>query len=114
MGAEWATGVAVTALSGVGPLVRMAVSADVPGMAAWAGGALFIPSFALVLGTLSRTHRMFRAVYAALNRVAFVDYMGVVLRNGLPAGQSPLLTAGLALALPALTFAVRAVRHATR
>jgi hypothetical protein len=62
------------AAAGIGPLIRMAIAADPPGVAAWAAGALFIPSLALLLGTASRTHRMFQALYvilwyAAVNQV---------------------------------------------
>jgi hypothetical protein len=51
------------------------------------------PSLALMLGTASRTHRMFQAIYvilwyAAVNQVAAADYMGTVLVNGRP-GHPP-------------------------
>jgi hypothetical protein len=97
----------------------MALAADGPRVAAWMAGALFIPSLALMLGTASRTHRMFQALYvilwyAAVNQVAAADYMGTVLVTGRPAGPSPLLTAGLSLAMLAITFSIRAVRHGTR
>ena len=90
-----------------------------PRIAAWIAGALFISSLALMLGTASRTHRMFQALYvilwyAAVNQVAAADYMGTVLVDGRPAGPSPLLTAGVSLAMLAITFTVRAARHATR
>ncbi len=58
--AEWAAGLLLTALTGLGPLLRMAASGDGPGTAAWIAGALFIPALALMLGTASRTHRMFQ------------------------------------------------------
>lgn len=116
---EWAAGLALTAVAGLGPLLRMAAAGDGPRMAAWMAGALFIPSLALVLGAASRTHRMFQAIYvlvwyAAVNHVAAADYMGTVLVNGRPAGPSPLLTAGVSLAMLAITFTIRAARHATR
>lgn len=97
--AEWAAGFALTAVAGLGPLLRMAASGDGQGVAAWIAGALFIPALALMLGTASRTHRMFQALYvilsyAAVNQVRTVNYMGTVLVNGRPAGPSPLLLAG--------------------
>ncbi|MFD0856662.1 hypothetical protein ACFQ07_30805, partial [Actinomadura adrarensis] len=91
-----------------------------PGVAAWVAGALFIPSLAFMLGTVSRTHRMFQAVYVAwwyavVNQVAGVDFMGAVLDdNGHPAGPSPLLTAGVSVAMLAIAFLTRAARHASR
>ena len=52
--------------------------------------------------------------YAAVNQLAAADYMGTVLVHGRPAGPSALLVAGIAMAMPAVTFGIRAVRHATR
>jgi hypothetical protein len=117
--AEWVAGLLLTALAGLGPLLRMAASGDGPGVAAWIAGALFIPALALMLGTASRTHRMFQALYvilwyAAVNQVKTADYMGTVLVNGRPAGPSPLLFTGAALAMLTVTFTIRAAQHATR
>lgn len=119
LAAEWAAGLLLTALAGLGPLFRMVASADGPGVAAWVAGALFIPALALLLGTASRTPRMFQALYvilwyAAVNQVKAADYMGTVLVNGRPAGSSPLLFAGAAIAMFTVTFTIRAAQHATR
>lgn len=64
--AEWVAGVACTALVVAAPAVRMAVAGDWPGVAAWAGGVLFIPSLAFLSGTLARTPRLFQALYVPL------------------------------------------------
>jgi len=117
--AEWAAGFLLTAVTGLGPLLRMAASGDGPGVAAWTAGALFIPALALLLGIASRTHRMFQALYvilwyAAVNQVKAADYMGTVLVNGRPAGPSPLLTAGTATAMLAITLTIRTTQQATR
>ena len=117
--AEWLAGLALTAAAGLGPLLRMAAASDGLRVADWAAGALFIPSLALLLGSVSRSRRLFQALYlalwyAAVNQLAAADYMGTVLVHGRPAGPSPLLTAGIALAMLTLTFTIRAVRHATR
>jgi hypothetical protein len=119
LAAEWAAGLALTAVAGLGPLLRMAVAADGAGAAAWIAGALFIPSLALLLGVASRTHRMFQVSYlilwyAAVNHLAAADYMGTVLVGGRPAGPSPGVIAAVALALLTLTFVIRAARHAWR
>jgi hypothetical protein len=119
LAAQWAAGLALTAVAGLGPLIRMAVTADGPGVAAWLAGAAFIPSLALLLGTASRTHRLFQVLYvilwyAAVNQVAGVDYMGTVLVGGRPAGPAPQLIAGISAGMLAITFAIRAARHATR
>ncbi|GIH63353.1 hypothetical protein [Microbispora siamensis] len=117
--AEWAAGVVLTAATGVGPLVRMAVAADWPGVGSWAGGTLLVPSLALALGVACRTHRVFQVVYLglwylAVNGTAAVDYMGAVRTDGLPAGPSPLVVGGLAAALLCAALAVRTARHAAR
>ena len=119
LAAEWAAGLALTAVAGLGPLLRMAAAADGPGVAAWIAGALFIPSLALMLGAASHTHRMFQALYvplwyAAVNQVGPADYMGTVLVNGRPAGPPPLLIAGVSLAMLAIAVTIRAAQHATR
>lgn len=117
--AEWLAGVLVTAAAGVGPLLAMIAAGDGPRTAAWAAAVAFIPSLALLLGTVTRTHRTFQALYlilwyAAVNQVAAADYMGTVLVHGRPAGPSALLTAGVALVMVAVAVTVRTARHATR
>jgi hypothetical protein len=119
LAAEWAAGLALTAVAGLGPLLRMVVAANGAGVAAWIAGALFIPSLALLLGVASRTHRLFQVTYlilwyAAVNQLAAADYMGTVLVGGRPAGPSPWVIAASALALLTLTFVIRATRHARR
>jgi hypothetical protein len=116
---EWLAGLALTALTGFGPLLRLAAGADGPRVAAWIAGALFIPSLALLLGTAARTHRLFQALYlllwyAAVNQLAAADYMGTVLVNGPPAGPSPPLIAGISAAMIAVTFAIQAAGQARR
>jgi hypothetical protein len=44
----------------------MVTGSDTQGLVRWFLGALFISSFALVLGTLSRTHRLFQFAYLPL------------------------------------------------
>ncbi|MEU9121270.1 hypothetical protein AB0C96_15690 [Streptomyces sp. NPDC048506] len=117
--AEAAAGLTVTAAAGLGPLVRLLAAADGPGVAAWAAGALFIPSLALALGTLSRTHRLFQAVYLPLwytiaNGLPVFDYMGALRAAGEPGALAPLMTTGCAAALLTvvlLTVALRRFRH---
>ncbi|OUC95568.1 hypothetical protein [Streptosporangium minutum] len=109
MWVEWLSGVALTAACGLAPLVRLAVSGDWDGVGGWAGGVLFVPALALALGTLTRTHRAFQALYlplwyAAVNGIGAFDYMGTC---------RPLvfaLTAGLLLT----TFVIGAFRRSRR
>jgi hypothetical protein len=112
--AEWAAGLAVTVLVGSGLAVRMLVTGDGAGLAAWAAGALFVPSLALALGVVSRTQRLFQAVYVPLwyvvvNDVAALDYLGAV-----PGGPAPGLVAGAGVTLLAAALAVTEARHARR
>ncbi|PJN26243.1 hypothetical protein [Kitasatospora sp. CB02891] len=102
--ADWASGVLLAAVAGLGPLLRMLVAGDAAGAAHWLAGALFVPALALGLGTAVRSHRPFQALYLPLwyllvNQVRAVDFMGAVRTAGRPDGPSPLLVAALAAAL---------------
>ncbi|GAB3864763.1 ABC transporter permease [Dactylosporangium cerinum] len=113
--AEWAAGVLVAAAIGALPAVRMLAGADLPGLAAWTAGALFIPALALALGTLTGVPRTFQALYTVLwymliNDVAALDFMGALPSGGPP----PAAVAGAAVALFALAFGVTRLRHARR
>ncbi|MFC8720687.1 hypothetical protein [Kitasatospora sp. NPDC057198] len=117
--AEWASGAVLTALLGAAPLVRMLVAGDGAGAAHWAGGVLFVPSLAVLLGVVSRTHRAFQALYpplwyALVNNVAALDFMGAVRVGGRPAGPHPLLVAALSAGMLAVVFAVSAARRGVR
>jgi len=119
LAAEWLAGLVLTTTTGLGPLLRLAITADGRGVAGWIGGALLIPSLALLLGTATRTHRAFQALYvalwyAAVNQLAAADYMGTVLEHDRPAGPSPVLFASAGLAMLAVAFTIRALHHATR
>ena len=114
--AEWTAGLTVTVLLGLAPLARMAASGDVPGMTAWLGGALLIPSLALAAGTLTRTPRLFQAVYPALwyfafNGLAALDFMGAVRDGDALAGPHPLAVTALAGLLLALTLLAASARR---
>ncbi|MFE4519849.1 hypothetical protein ACFRMQ_37440 [Kitasatospora sp. NPDC056783] len=114
--AEWASGLVLTAVTGAAPLARMLVAGDGPGVACWFGGVLFIPSLAMSLGVLARTHRVFQAIYLPIwyvlvNNVAALDFMGAVRVHGEPAGPSPLLTVALSAAMLAVVFLVGAARR---
>lgn len=114
--AEWASGLVLTAVTGAAPLIRMLVAGDGAGTAGWLGGALFVPSLAMALGVVSRSHRLFQAVYLPLwwvlvNNVAAVDFMGAVRVDGSPAGPGPLLVGALSAAMLAVVFLVGAARR---
>ncbi|WP_432146942.1 ABC transporter permease [Streptomyces sp. bgisy084] len=115
--AEWGAGLLLTAVAGIGPALRMLTGSDGPGLLHWFLGALFIPSFALVLGMLSRTHRLFQAAYLPLwygtvNGITPLDFMGALRGpDGLPAGMSPALLIGATVVMLATAFATTAARR---
>jgi hypothetical protein len=114
--AEWTAGVVLTAGVAIGPGLRMAVGNDLPGLAAWIGGVLFIPSAALLLGVISRSHRLFQALYLPLwylvvNGMAGLDYMGAVRVEGRPAGPAPGLVVGAAVSMLVVAVVVDNLRE---
>jgi hypothetical protein len=116
---EWAAGVVVAALAGAGPLLRMLLGGDVPGSAAWLGGAVFIPTLAILLGTLSRSARLFQLVYLMLwytvvNGLPVTDFMGALRDGDRLAGPGPLLVLAVGGILLAVAVLAQGVRHARR
>lgn len=116
---EWAAGVAVAALTGAGPLLRMLLSGDFAGAAAWSGGAAFIPSLAILLGTLSRSARLFQLTYlmlwySVLNNVPATDVMGAVRDGDRLAGPSPLLVLAISAGMLAAALFAQRLRHLRR
>jgi hypothetical protein len=117
--AEWLAAVLVTAVVGAGPAVRMAVTGDRAGVAAWLAGAVFIPTLALALGTISRSPRTFQAAYLLLWLLVItgertVDFMGAVRDGAGPAGTAPVVVVGVTAALGAAALITHQVRHARR
>lgn len=117
--AELLAGLLLTALAGIGPLARMGLSADWAGMAAWAGGLLFIPSLALALGVLGRSGRLFQGIYlllwyAVMNSMASADFMGAVRDGAHLAGPGPLAVSAVAAVLLMVALTTHEIRHARR
>jgi hypothetical protein len=108
----WMAGVIVAVLTGGGCALRLLIAGDGSHLAAWAVGALFIPTLALALGVWSGSSKLFEVIYTLLwyvgpaNQVAQLDYMGA---TGAP---SPLvfLTATLFLGGFALAGRLRQIR----
>lgn len=69
--------------TGAGFAAQRILTGQWDALAAWAVGAMFIPSLALALGTWSGSSRMFEVVYTFLwylgpiNHVPTLDYMGI-------------------------------------
>jgi hypothetical protein len=117
--AEWLAALLVTAVVGAGPLVRMAVSGDRAGITAWLAGAVFIPTLALALGTLSRSPRTFQATYLLLWLLVITgertfDFMGAVRDGGRPAGPVPVVVLGVTAVLGVALLVAHQVRYARR
>jgi len=73
--------------------IRLAISGNWPAAGAWLIGALFIPTFALAMGTWSGSSKLFEVVYlllwyiGPLNQTRPLDFMGAVpaaVKSGVP------------------------------
>lgn len=98
--AIWAAGVIVAIVTGSGTGIRLLFSANWQMLAAWAAGALFIPSLALALGVWSGSGKFFEALYTVwwyvgpLHQLPSLDFVG-----GSQASSSPGLYLTMAAAL---------------
>lgn len=78
----WLAGVLIALATGSGMAVRLAVSGEFQGLFGWLVGALFIPTLAICLGSLSASGKAFEILYLILwyggpvNAVPLLDYMG--------------------------------------
>lgn len=113
--AEWASGVALTALVGCGPAVVMVAGGDGAGLGAWASAVVVIPSAALLLGVASRTHRLFQVIYLLVwflivNGVDAADFMGARRVDGAPAGPAAWLVMLVAVVMLGLAGGIDHVR----
>ncbi|MFI0723248.1 hypothetical protein [Streptomyces sp. NPDC021224] len=102
--AEWAAGVTLTAATGLGPAAVLLRDGDSPGVACWLAATAFVPSFALALGTRSRSHRLFQALYVPLwygaaNGLGALDFMGTTRAPGTSATLPPAAVAALSVLL---------------
>jgi hypothetical protein len=81
--AGWLSAVLVIALLGSGALVRMLLVGDPVAVFGWLTATLFIPSLALVLGTLTGSGKAFEVLYAfwmfgLTQKAAALDFAGLV------------------------------------
>ena len=80
--AAWLAGVSLAAVTGSGFAFRLLLERNLPGLAAWAIGALFIPTGALCLGVWSSSSKPFEILYTLLwyigpmHATPMFDFMG--------------------------------------
>jgi hypothetical protein len=80
--ATWVAGVLLSVATGAGLAIRLALAGDSTGLAAWAAGALFVPSLALALGVWTGSGKFFEALYTVIwyvgpmNHLPQLDYVG--------------------------------------
>jgi hypothetical protein len=104
--AAWLSAFLVTALLGSGALMRFIIAGETFSILGWLTGALFIPSLALALGTLTGSSKTFEVLYVLwmymlTQKVPAFDFIGMT-----PA--SPLyIYVPLALALLSLAVLAR-------
>ncbi len=80
--AVWLAGVLLAAVTGSGFAFRLLLEKNLPGLFAWAVGALFIPTAALCLGVWSSSSKPFEILYTLLwyigpmHAMPALDFMG--------------------------------------
>ena len=109
--AVWVAGMAIALLTGSGMLLRAVLGGETAHLSAVLVGALFVPTLALALGTVSGTRKLFEMVYlliwyiGPINRSVPLDFLGVT--HEAATGTIPLLYLAISLALLPATFLVR-------
>jgi hypothetical protein len=78
--ASWLAAFVVTAAIGAGALIKFLFLGEVTSALGWLSGAVFIPSLALFLGTLTGSSKAFEAIfvawmYALTQKLVFLDFM---------------------------------------
>ena len=109
--ATYAAGVLVAVLTGGGLGLHLLIARDIPGLAGWAAGALFIPALALALGVATGTRKFFEALYTAwwyvgpLHHTPQADFMGTTAQSSTP---------GIYLAAAAVLVLVACIARAVK
>jgi hypothetical protein len=81
--AAWLAAFVVTAALGSGALIKFLLLGEAVSALGWLNGAIFIPSLALFLGTLTGSGKAFEALFVAwmyllTQKIAFADFMALV------------------------------------
>jgi hypothetical protein len=80
--AAWLSALVVIALAGSGALVRFILAGETVSVLGWITGAIFIPSLAIFLGTLTGSGKAFEALYVLwmyllIQKVSMFDFAGL-------------------------------------
>jgi len=95
---EWAAGVIMTLLLSASVMVHFALEAEWLSLYSWGVGAIFVPTLALALGSLSGSKKLFEVIYmlwwylGPINHIPFLDFLGI---SGDYSGLYLLMTCGL-------------------
>lgn len=82
LSAAWAAGFLLACLTGFGMFIRLILEGNMVHLGYWVATAIFIPSFALASGVLTKTNRTFEVLYMIIwylgpfNKMVFLDFMG--------------------------------------
>jgi hypothetical protein len=81
--AAWLSAFVVTAVLGFGALIKFFLMGEIISVLGWLTGAVFIPSLALFLGTLTGSGKAFEVIfvvwmYLLTQKAAFLDFMGII------------------------------------
>jgi len=87
--AAWLSAFVVIAILGSGAFIRFILAGETFSLLGWLSGALFIPSLALALGTLSGSSKAFEALYVLwmyllTQNVPWLDFAGLTPESPLP------------------------------
>jgi hypothetical protein len=88
--AVWTAGFLLAILTGAGIGLRLLLTSDLHGFAAWLAGALFIPSLAVALGVWSGGGKAFEALYiiwwymGPAHHIPGLDFMGATAASSTP------------------------------
>ena len=82
MPAAWLSAFVVTAALGSGALIKFILMGETMSVLGWLTGAIFIPSLALFLGTLTGSGKAFEAIHVAwmyliYQKVSALDFLGI-------------------------------------
>jgi hypothetical protein len=111
--AAWLAAFVVIAIVGSGALIKFLLMGETIGVLGWLTGAVFIPSLALVLGTLTGSGKAFEAIfvvwmYMLTQKMSVLDFMGII------PNSSFYIYAPLALVLLAIAALARERQLTTR